>query len=90
MHRASPALRNNLFAMLRPAWALVLLVACHPLWAAWEITRFVAYEGPAIDAPDRREAWEASLDPSRGVSLADQAAGMVSPGWRELEEGQDS
>jgi len=40
--------------MLRPVWALVFLVACDPLWAAWEVIRFVPYEGKPIDAPDRR------------------------------------
>lgn len=69
---------------------LALLLTCGPSWGAWEITRFVAYEGPAIDAPDRREAWEASLDPASGVSLADQALAVVSPGWRELEEDNEN
>lgn len=68
---------------------LPLLLASGSLLAAWEITRFVAYEGPPVDAPDRRKAWEAANDPSAGVSLADQATGLVSPGWRAQEEGRE-
>lgn len=69
---------------------MAALLAGNSAFAAWQITRFQIYEGPPIDAPDRREIWEAGQDPSRGVSFSDQATGLLSPGWRAREEGEEN
>lgn len=60
------------------------------LCAQWEIPKFVAYEGPPARAPDYRNLFENSIDPSVEVSLLDEVAAQVSPGWRLLEIGQET
>ena len=84
--------RGDRLIAMRFSWKIALsllaaLLVGNTSFAAWEITRFEIYQGPPIDAPDRREIWEASQDPSRTVSLSDRGLAMM--GWRSREEGEE-